>query len=61
MNNQSVDRVIPREELRALINVSKSTEWRMLQNNSLPKTVVVNGRILGYLMSSYLKWLADNS
>ena len=61
MNNNFTDRLISRKELRARINISISTEWRWLKEGLLPKTVVVNGRILGYLLSSFNKWIEDNS
>ena len=61
MDNTVIDRLITREELRAYLNISKSTEWRMQQKGLLPKTVTVGGRILGYLLSAYLKWIKDNS
>ena len=61
MNEKFVDRLISRKELRARFNISISTEWRRLQNDLLPKPFVINGRILGYLLSSFNKWIDDNS
>lgn len=54
-------RIISRKEFRRLTSLSRTTEWRMLQNGLLPKTIVVGKRILGYLESDYQDWLKKNT
>ncbi len=55
------NRIIKRSEFREITGISRTTEWRLAQEDNLPKAVVVNGRVLGYLESSYRDWLEQHS
>lgn len=63
MTNQTAqtDRIIRRPEFRELAALSRTTEYRMSQRGELPKTVVVGGRVLGYLESSVNEWLTTHT
>jgi predicted DNA-binding transcriptional regulator AlpA len=54
------DHIISRTQFRELTGISRSTEWRLAQENQLPALVEINGRALGYLSSSYTQWLQQN-
>jgi len=56
-----VDRIISRKEFRELTGISRSSEWRMKQEGTLPKVVAIKGYILGYRQSDYMKWLKKNT
>lgn len=56
-----MDNIISRKELRKRIGISRSTEWRYDRQGILPTKVILGGRVLGYLESSYKKWIQDNS
>ncbi len=55
------DRIISRAQFRELTGISRTTEWRLTQEGSLPATIEVNGRTLGYLESAYIAWLKQHS
>lgn len=57
----STDRIISRKEFRALIGVSRTTEWRMMQKGLLPTPFVVDDKVLGYTETSYHKWIEQKS
>ncbi|MDG3089113.1 AlpA family phage regulatory protein [Vibrio hannami] len=57
----NTDRIIRRPAFRELAGISSSTEWRMSQRGELPKSVVVGGRVLGYLESSVNEWLTTHT
>ena len=56
-----MDRVLTRKEFQQLIGVSRVTEWRMVQEGLVPEAVVINGKILGYSVQSFLKWIKVHS
>ena len=59
--NKFIDSILLRKEFRELTRISRTTEWRLEQKGLLPTAVVIDGRVLGYKKSSYMKWLEDNS
>ena len=61
MKTINIDRIIKKYEFRRLSGISRTTEWRWMRRGLLPQAVVIDGRILGYRESSYIKWLEDNS
>ena len=64
MNNQQqtdLDRIISRAQFRELASLSRTREWRMQKEGSLPPLVKINGRTLGYRASAYSAWLKKNS
>ena len=61
MKEINIDRIIKKYEFRHLSGISRTTEWRWMRRGLLPQAVVIDGRILGYRESSYIKWLEDNS
>lgn len=61
MNKTTLESLITRKELRALLNISQTTEWRWLRDDLLPEPFIVRGKILGYLKSNYLEWIEINS
>lgn len=59
--NHPINRVIERKDFRKFLCISRATEWRMIARGSTPELVRDEGKILGYNLRSYLKWLEDNS
>ena len=58
---KEIDEIITRKKFRELSKISRTTEWRMGVKNQLPKRVVVDGTILGYLKSSINNWFDTHS
>ena len=56
-----MDNIISKKEFRERTGFSRTSEWRYETKGLLPKTVTVGGRVLGYLESSYNKWIEDNT
>lgn len=59
--NTEIDEIISRKEFRKCLKISRTTEWRMGVKKQLPKTVVVDGIVLGYLKSSINNWFDTHS
>ena len=60
-SSRHLDRIIKPEQFRELTGLSRTTVHRMKLAGTLPTAVVINNRVLGFLESSYLKWLEENS
>ena len=61
MDKEKLNTVISRKKIRALIGISRTTEFRWITKGLLPRIVKVDGRIIGYCEKSYNIWLDDHT
>jgi len=57
---QAPDSIITRTELRKLLDISRTTEYRMYEDEELPPRVIVNGNTIGYRASDIKQWIDEH-
>jgi predicted DNA-binding transcriptional regulator AlpA len=58
---KNTDKIIKRNKFRELTGFSRSKEYRLSRKGLLPSCLILDGKIQGYLESSYEQWLQHNS
>ena len=61
VEEMSIDRVLSRREVAAILGISLPTLWRQVKRGALPAPFRISPGRVGWRASVILRWLADRS
>jgi len=61
LTTSTTNQLISQDQLCKILNRSRPTIWRWVNNNTLPSPVRVNGSILGWREDAIAEWLDKNT